>query len=64
VLASFIFKPVSDRPFSSGLIYFLAVLGINAEMDCLREAKHYLYMLTSVVYCVRVLRVEKLLIVA
>lgn len=61
VLASFIFEPVGDRPFSSGLVHFLAVLGIDAEMDRLREAKHYSYMLAGVVYCVRVLGVEKLL---
>ncbi|KAI9882030.1 MAG: hypothetical protein M1823_006233, partial [Watsoniomyces obsoletus] len=60
-LASFIFEPVGDRPFSSGLIHFLAVLGIDSEMDRLREAKHYSYMLAGVIYCVRVLGVEKLL---
>ena len=37
------------------------MLGINSEIDYLRIAKHYLYMLTSIVYCVRVLTVEKLL---
>ncbi|KAH7066569.1 hypothetical protein BKA63DRAFT_377827, partial [Paraphoma chrysanthemicola] len=54
-LASFIFKPISNRLFSSSLIYFLAVLGINFKIDCLRKVKHYLYILTSVIYCVRVL---------
>ena len=43
------------------MLHFLAVLGINSEIDCLRIAKHYLYMLASIVYCVRVLTVEKLL---
>jgi hypothetical protein len=43
------------------LLYFLAVLGINSEIDRLRTAKNYLYILTSVVYYVRVLAVEKLL---
>jgi hypothetical protein len=33
VLASFIFELVRDKPFSSGSIHFLAVLGIDAEMD-------------------------------
>ncbi|KAF2646996.1 hypothetical protein K491DRAFT_723842 [Lophiostoma macrostomum CBS 122681] len=61
VLASFIFEPVGDRPFSSGLVHFLAVLGIDAEMDRLREAKHYSYMLAGIVYYVQVLGVEKLL---
>jgi hypothetical protein len=61
VLAAFIFRPVGDRPFSSGLIHFLAVLGIDAEMDRLRTAKNYSYMLAGVVYCIRVLGVEYLL---
>jgi superfamily II DNA helicase RecQ len=59
--ASFIFQGVGDRPFSSGLIHFLAVLGIDEEMDRLRTAKSYSYMLAGVVYCVRVLGVEALL---
>ena len=37
------------------------MLGINSEIDCLRIAKHYSYMLASIVYCVYVLAVEKLL---
>jgi hypothetical protein len=37
------------------------VLDINSEIDRLRTAKNYLYILTSVVYYVRVLIVEKLL---
>ena len=37
------------------------MLGINSEIDRLRTAKHYSYMLASIVYCVRVLAVEKLL---
>lgn len=61
VLASFIFEPTSDQPFKSGLIHFLAVLGIHKEMDRLRTAKDYSYMLAGVVYCVRVLAVEALL---
>ncbi|KAJ9634894.1 hypothetical protein H2199_008758 [Coniosporium tulheliwenetii] len=59
--ASFIFQGVGDRPFSSGLIHFLAVLGIDEEMDRLRTAKSYSYMLAGVVYCVKVLGVEVLL---
>ena len=61
VLASFIFQSVSNDLFRSGLLHFLAVLGIDGEMDRLRTAKHYSYMLASIVYCVRVLAVEKLL---
>jgi hypothetical protein len=60
-LASFIFESVGDQPFSSGLIHFLAVLGIDAEANRLRTAKNYSYMLAGVVYCIRVLAVEKLL---
>ena len=45
VLASFIFEPTGDKPFRSGLIHFLAVLGIDAEMNRLRTAKNYSYML-------------------
>jgi len=37
------------------------VLGINGEIDRLQTAKNYSYMLASIVYCVRVLAVEKLL---
>jgi hypothetical protein len=44
------------------LIQFLAVLGINLDIGCLRTAKNYLYMLAGIVYCVRVLGVEKLLL--
>ncbi|RYP28637.1 hypothetical protein DL767_007119 [Monosporascus sp. MG133] len=61
VLASFIFQSVSNDLFRSGWLHFLAVLGVDAEMDRLRTAKNYSYMLAGVVYCVRVLAVEKLL---
>jgi hypothetical protein len=64
VLASFFFTLTGDKPFSSGLIYFLAVLGINSDTNRLRTAKNYLYMLASVVYCMRVLSVEHLLLSA
>jgi hypothetical protein len=42
-------------------VQFLAVLGINIEMKRLCTAKNYLYMLAGIVYCARVLGVEKLL---
>jgi superfamily II DNA helicase RecQ len=61
VLASFIFEATGDDPFSSGLIHFLAVLGIDGEMDRLRTAKNYSYMLAGVVYCTRVIAIEGLL---
>lgn len=60
-LASFIFEGTGDDPFSSGLIHFLAVLGIDGEMDRLRTAKNYSYMLAGMVYCTRVIAVEGLL---
>lgn len=47
--ASFIFQSVGDRPFSSGLIHFLAVLGIDEETDRLRTARNYSNMLAGVV---------------
>ena len=47
---------------SCRLIQFLTVLGINLDIGCLRTAKNYLYMLAGIVYCVRVLGVEKLLL--
>jgi superfamily II DNA helicase RecQ len=42
-------------------VQFLAVLGIDVETKRLRTAKNYSYMLAGIVYCVRVLGVEKLL---
>ena len=60
-LASFIITSTGDKPFSSGLVHFLAVLGIDADMNRLRTAKNYSYMLAGMVYCMRVLSVEKLL---
>jgi hypothetical protein len=44
------------------LIQFLAVLGINLDIGCLRNIKNYLYILAGIVYCVCVLGVEKLLL--
>ncbi|KAL2350057.1 hypothetical protein BJ546DRAFT_810284, partial [Cryomyces antarcticus] len=61
LLSSFIFQTVGDRPFSSPLVHFLAVLGIDEEMNRLRTADNYSYMLVGVVYCVRALGVEGLL---
>jgi hypothetical protein len=63
-LSSFIFTVYDDVPLSCGLIQFLAVLGIDLDMGCLRNAKNYLYMLAGMVYCVRVLGVKKLLLLA
>ena len=62
LLTSFFFTTTGDKPFSSGLVHFLAVLGIDSDTNRLRTAKNYSYMLAGVVYCMRVLSVEKLLL--
>ena len=61
LFASFFFTVTGDKPFSNGLIHFLAVLGIDSDTNRLRTAKNYSYMLAGVVYCMRVLSVEYLL---
>jgi hypothetical protein len=61
LLGSFIFQTAGDEPFCSPLIHFLAVLGIDEEMERLRRADNFSFMLAGVVYCVRVLGVEILL---
>jgi hypothetical protein len=49
------------RPFSSGLVHFLAALGINPEMNRLCTAPEYSPMLGALVYCVRALAAEMFL---
>ena len=61
LLGSFILHTIGDRPFSSPLIHFLAVLSINEETARLWRAEDYSYMLAGVVYCARVVGVEVLL---
>ena len=61
LLGSFIFQEAGDRPFTSGLVHFLAVLGIDEETNRLRVAEDYPYMLAGMVCCTRVLTVECLL---
>ena len=61
LLGSFIFQEAGDRPFSSALVHFLAVLGIDEETNRLRVGEDYSYMLAGVVYCTRALAVEYLL---
>jgi hypothetical protein len=60
-VASFIFVQYPREPLSCRFVQFLAVLGIDGEMGRLRTAKNYSFMLAGVVYCVRVLGIEKLL---
>jgi hypothetical protein len=60
-ISSFIFTAYYPVALSTGLIQFLAVLGIDPEMARLRNAKNYSYMLAGMVYCVRVIALENLL---
>ncbi|KAH6619076.1 hypothetical protein C7974DRAFT_342236, partial [Boeremia exigua] len=60
-LSSFILTSYGNEVLSAGLVQFLAVLGIDTETKRLRTAKNYSYMLAGMVYCTRVVGVEKLL---
>lgn len=60
-IGSFIFTKYHPEALSTGLMQFLAVLGIDPDTGRLRTAKHYLYMLAGMVYCVRVIAAKKLL---
>ena len=60
-LASFVLTGYGSDEFSSGLVQYLAVLGIDTQTNRLRTAKNFSYMLAGVVYCVRVLAAEKIL---
>ena len=54
-------QDVCHQPFESGLIHFLAALGVNPDMLRLRTAPEYSSLLGSLVYYVRVLIVEAFL---
>ncbi|KAG6103378.1 hypothetical protein E4U13_000610 [Claviceps humidiphila] len=41
--------------------HFMAILGIHAKLGTLREAQDYSYILTGLVYCVRVISLDLLL---
>jgi hypothetical protein len=58
---SLIFQGVRGDVFKSAILQFLAVLGIDEEINQLRQANDFSYMLAGVVYCVRVLPVEIIL---
>lgn len=58
---SLIFQGVRRDVFKSAILHFLAVLGIDEEINQLRQANDFSYMLASIVYCVRVLAVEIIL---
>ena len=59
VLTTFIGSNYTGSVFESGLIQFTAVLGIDADLDRLRPAKHYSYVLAGLIYCIRVIIAEK-----
>jgi hypothetical protein len=59
--AAFVLQSVGDEPFNSGLIHFLAVMGIDAEMGRLLTATDFSYIPAGFVYCMRVIAVETLL---
>jgi hypothetical protein len=61
LLSSFILISYSNVALLSGLVQFLAVLGIDTKIKRLRTVKNYSYILTGVVYCTQVLAAEKLL---
>jgi hypothetical protein len=58
---SIIFQGVRGDVFKSVILHFLAVLRIDEEINRLRQANDFSYMLAGVVYCVRVLAVEIIL---
>jgi hypothetical protein len=47
--------------FKSAILHFLAILGIDEEINRLRQANDFSYILASVVYCMRVLAIEIIL---
>jgi hypothetical protein len=54
-------QDVCHQPFESGLIHFLAALGVNPDTLRLRTAPEFSSLLGSLVYYVRVLTVEAFL---
>jgi hypothetical protein len=54
-------QDVCYKPFKSGLIHFLAVLSINLDTLRLRTALEYSSLLSSLVYCIRVLAAKAFL---
>ena len=58
---AFVFQRIWGSPFESGLVHFIAVLGIDDDQARLRQAHNFSYMLAGLVYDVRVLAAEVLL---
>jgi len=52
---------IYHQPYQSGLVHFLAALGINPDTLRLRTALQYSSLLSSLVYCARVLTLEAFL---
>jgi len=52
---------MGNDPFSSRLVYFLAILRINKDIGWLYIVKNYSYMLASIIYYIRVITIEVLL---
>ena len=48
--------------FKSAILHFLAVLRIDREINRLRQANDFLYILAGVVYYVRMLAIEIILL--
>jgi hypothetical protein len=48
--------------FKSAILHFLAMLRIDEEINRLHQANDFSYMLAGVVYCVRVLAIEIILL--
>jgi hypothetical protein len=60
-LQQFLFHHIGGEPFQSGLIHFVAVLGIDEENRRLREAVNFSYVVAGLVWSLRVLAAEILL---
>lgn len=58
---TFIFYKIYSKPFENPTIHFLVVLGIDEENKRLRTGNDYSYMLAGLVYCLRVVALERLL---
>lgn len=58
VIKSFIFVTVRGDVFSSGILHFLSVLGIDEESGRLRDANRFSFILAGVVYCTRTFAIE------
>jgi hypothetical protein len=59
---SLVFQHVRGDTFKSAILHFLAVLGIDEETRRLRQANDFSYILASIVYYMRVIAVEVILL--